>query len=420
MSRRAATGLAAVLLALAALFFGVRVFLPALTTMSHSFPAYYTASRLVLEGRWSPQIYGEGWFEARVLEMTNGQVSDRFSLHPPVTSLLLVPIAWLDLTSARVVWEIFNLALFAGAMGLLLRASTVQDNVWRMLFVALALVYTPMAENFRVGQTYVLLLFLFALALWSQRESGLTARGRGAWTGLGLGLAAGLKLSGLPLWLLFAARRQWRELVAAVVVLLATGILGLVLGWEGTLAFAERLLGASQTSALTAHVAFQTTPSYFQHLFVPSPDFNPMPLFNAPWLATVLDVIAVVGALGLTLWFGRKARIELAFAAAVTLSVILFPQALEYHYTLLLIPLAVMSAQVYAAPTRWSVIGLAVILVLLVMPFNWNISFWNQGAWSLLAYPRLYGGWLLWGWLVMEVREAAVKDESLDFSLRSK
>ena len=73
-----------------------------------------------------------------------------------------------------------------------------------------------------------------------------------------------------------------------------------------------------------------------------------MPLFDAPWLAAVLNLLVLCLALGITLSLGRSAKIEL-FAATVTLSVILFPMALEYHYTLLLIPLAVMSARVFAA-----------------------------------------------------------------------
>ena len=86
----------------AGIYFLIRTFLPALTTMTHSFPAYYAATRLVIEKRWSAQMYDDSWFEARVLEVTQGRVSDHFSLHPPTTSLLLVPIAWLDLTTARV------------------------------------------------------------------------------------------------------------------------------------------------------------------------------------------------------------------------------------------------------------------------------------------------------------------------------
>lgn len=348
-------------------------------------------------------MYGDGWFEARVLEMTGGQVSDRFSLHPPTTSLLMVPIAWLDLTRARVVWQLFNLGLLAAALWLVIDAARVKATLWRVLFIAFALVYTPMAENFRVGQTYVLLLFLFALALWSQASAAPTERGRNVLTGIGLGLAAGLKLSGGPLWLLFIVRQQWRAVLWSGAVLMGASVVGLTLGWDGWTAFFGRVISSSQAVPQAAHVAYQTTPSFFQHLFLPSPDFNPMPLFDLPPLVPLLSLLAAFSGMGATLWFGRRARIELGFAATVTLSVILFPMALEYHYTLLLIPLAVMSAEVFDASSRLDAIWLGIVLILLYVPFDWNASRWNEGAWSLLAYPRLYGGWLLWLWLVREM-----------------
>jgi hypothetical protein len=329
--------------------------------------------------------------------MTGGRVSDHFSLHPPTTSLLLVPISWLDLTTARIVWQLVNLILLIAALWLIIRALDVNEQVWRIAFVAFALVYTPLAENFRVGQTYVLVLFLFALALWGEM------RAHPVWTGVGLGLAAGIKLSGAPLWLLLAVRGQWRALLWSFGVGFATVMVGLVLGWEGWLAFFGRLANASGPMPLAAHVAFQTTPSLFQRLFVPSGEFNPSPLVDAPWLSTWLYMLVTGVALGLTLWFGRRARLEIAFAAAVTLNVILFPTAIEYHYTLLLIPLAVMGSQLLSARSPSNVIWFALVLVLLCLPFDWNAPRWSEGAWMLLAYPRLYGGWLLWLWLLRQM-----------------
>jgi hypothetical protein len=289
------------------------------------------------------------------------------------------------------------LVLLIGAVWLMLKALQVQEWLWRFLFAAFALVFTPLAENFRVGQTYVLVLFLFALAMYGELKA------RPPWTGVGLGLAAGIKLSGLPLWLLLAVRGQWRSLLWGVGVSGLTVLLGLVLGWQGWIAFLGRLANSSQPMPLAAHVAFQTTPSFLQRVFVASPDFNPAPLIDAPWLSGWLNLIAAGAALGLTLWFGRRARMDVAFAAAVTLNVILFPTAIEYHYTLLLIPLAVMGSQLIAAPRRQDLIWCGVVLVFLCLPFDWNEARWSEGAWMLLAYPRLYGGWLLWLWLLRQM-----------------
>lgn len=392
------TRLAVLIFVLAAIYFLWRTFLPALTTITHSFPAYYTASRLVVEGRWGAQVYDDKWFEARVLEMTNGRVSDHFSLHPPATSLLLVLIAWLDLSTARAVWQSLNLAFFLAALWLLTEALRITDWVWRLLFFAFALLYPPLVENVRVGQTYVLILFWLTLALWGE------LRGKYFVAGIGLGLAAGLKLSGAPIWLMFAVRGQWRALLWAIFIAVLSGILGwLVLGADGWFAFLQRVLDYAQPVPLAAHVAFQATPSFFQRLFVASQTFNPTPLFDAAWLASPVNLLVVGIALGSLLWFARRARFELAYAGAVTSSVILFPMAIEYHYTLLLIPLAVTTRELTQRRTRADIFWFALILFLLYVPIDWNAPFWNERALTLFAYPRLYGGWLLWLWLLKQM-----------------
>lgn len=382
-------------LTLAVIFFLWRIFIPALTSMTHSYPAYYTASRLVLEGRFGPLAYDDAWFEARVLEMTQGAVSDHFSLHPPTTWLLLVPVAWLDLTRARILWQSFNLVLLGASFLLITRALRIRERIGRDLFLTFMFLFPPLAENIRVGQTYLLLLFLFALALWSELEQ------KPVLTGLGLGIAAGLKLSGAPIWLMLAVRGQWRAVFWSAVVALASVLLGLVaLGPQAWLGFLRRVIDYSAPVPLAAHVAFQTTPGFFQRMFVASPQFNPAPLFDAPILASILSPLVTAVALVLMLWFSRRASLELAFGTAVTGSVILFPMATEYHYTLLLIPLAVMGARVIATRDRFAIAWFVLILILLCVPFDWNAAGWNNPQLFFFAYPRLYGGWLLWGWLV--------------------
>lgn len=363
--------------------------------MTHSFPAYYTASRLVVEGRWSVRVYDDEWFEARVLEMTQGRVSDHFSLHPPTTSLLLVPIAWLDLTTARVVWQIFNLALLIAALWLVLDALQILDVFWRLALFGFAFVYPPLAENIRVGQAYILILFLFALALWS----GL--RGAKLLMGIGLGAAAGIKLSGAPIWFVLAVRRDWRALFWSGVVVALSALLGLLgFGWEAWFAFLQRVMDYSKPVPLAAHVAFQATPDFFQRMFVASAEFNPTPLFDAPAFAPVFNFVLLGAALGALGWFARNAKFEIAFAAAVTAGVIFFPMATEYHYTLLLLPLAVMGARLLETRSRFEAAWFAAILLLLCVPFDWNAPRWNERAWVLFAYPRLYGGGLLFVWCV--------------------
>lgn len=219
------------------IYFLWRVFLPGLTAMTHSFPAYYTAARLVLAGQWSAQAYDDAWFGARVLALTGGRISERISMNPPPTALLFLPIAWLDLTIARGVWQGLNLALLLLTLWLLRAIVRAEHSSWFWLFAALVFFFPPLLENFRVGQVYVLLLFLFCLVLWQAQ------RARAVGAGLALGAALAVKLSGAPLLLMWVRRREWRALWVACATAAAIACVSvLVLGSEGWLAFFQRAL----------------------------------------------------------------------------------------------------------------------------------------------------------------------------------
>ena len=91
-----------------------RTVLPALDTMRFGFPVYYTSSRLVVEGEWSPDVYDNAWFFARSLELTDDRIGEIYRPNTPVASLLAIPIASLDIETARRIWLVADLALIVG------------------------------------------------------------------------------------------------------------------------------------------------------------------------------------------------------------------------------------------------------------------------------------------------------------------
>lgn len=379
---------AAVLAILAGAVFWVRTFEPSLRSVTHGFPVYYVSARLLVEGRWTPAVYDDAWFSAQVKALSGGRVGEVYSAHPPITSLLMLSLAWLDMSSARVAWLTLNLALLPAALlAILSTIGRIRSPAFAAGFFAFALAYPPLRENFRLAQAYAFLLFLYASAVWG------FSRQRSAIVGLALGTAAATKFSGGPLWLLLAARGHWRDalacgLVAALFVIASLLLTG-VEAWAGYLSILpDHLLGRIMPPVL----AFQTTPSFFQR-------------WHPPWLAVVFTAGVAVAALGLTLRRSRRSDFALAFAAAATLSVVLQPLAEEYHYTLLVLPLAVMAARVLRRPiVRADVAWLLLILSLLAIAWPYKLD-GLTGSWAvLLGYPRLYGGWLLWAWLIRQMR----------------
>lgn len=391
------------LAALAGLNFWHGTFEPSLRNVTHGFPVYYVSARLIVEGRWGPHVYDDAWFNDEVMALTDGRVGEIFGANPPNASLLLLPLAGLDMAGARVAWLWLNLALLPAALGLIIAAlGRTTSLVFSAGVLALAMVYAPLRENFRLGQAYVFLLLLLALAFWS------LSRQRWALSGLALGTAAATKLSGLPLWLMLAVRGHWREIGFGALIGLGFVLTSIaVAGWWVWARYLSILPTFLAGTDYLSVLAFQTTPSFFQHLFVMDAHWNPHPVWHQPWLAIVLSVGVSGTALALTLWRGRRAEADLAFAAAATLGVVSLPLAEEYHYTLLLLPLAVMAFRLTrqkpfnARDAIWFVVA----VLLLSVPWPYKSERLSDGWYALLAYPRLYGGWLVWGWLLKQMHK---------------
>ena len=112
-----------------------RTVLPVLDTMRFGFPVYYTSSRLVVDGVWSPDVYDNDWFFARSLELTDDRVGEIFRPNTPVASLLAIPIASLDVETARRIWLVADLAFVAVTIAVLIAALPVLRSPPRILAV---------------------------------------------------------------------------------------------------------------------------------------------------------------------------------------------------------------------------------------------------------------------------------------------
>jgi hypothetical protein len=269
-----------------------------------------------------------------------------------------------------------------------------------LLAAALAVPFlmAPLHENFRLANVYGLLLFCLTLGLVGLDRLGV------ATSGLGLGLAAGTKLSGSPVWLVLAARGRWRELALTVSVALLWMTLSVSLTGPASWArFGASLAEHANEPGWAAGLSFQTTPSFFQHLFRPDARWNPQPVWALPaWVARACTLLVSGAALGALLWRARASALDLAYGAAAALGVVVLPFAEEYHYVLLVLPFTVALgryAQLEGA-RRWpAALWLAAAFALVAAPWPYKDPWLNEGWHALLGYPRLYGGWLLFAWL---------------------
>lgn len=370
------------------------LYLPtAATRPSHGFIAVYVLGRLLYQGQDLSQSYDDAWFAAQVARALPG-VTD-VNINPPPLVLVGLPFAAFDYASARTLWTVLSLLCLGWAVYTMWRQLDL-DSVAGLGLVAYGLASQPVWANFQQGQIYFFLLALLVLA-WQGYRTGRPRR-----LGVSLGVMAGFKLAGLFLWPLLLVQRRWGALVWSGVTALVVGLVALpVVGWEMWRVYPAALVRFSAYPSL-AVTAYQTQLSLIWHLFTFDIRWNPTPLTVAPLLAAWLPRLSFVPLLGLPLLLAWRpthepAQADLLFAALVTANVILSPLSLDYHYPLLLLPTAILIAHLRGRSAwAWFLLGLAMLLMGADLPYRLppdQSSF--PRAW--LAYPKLYGAWLLWG-----------------------
>jgi hypothetical protein len=445
----------AVSLFLAAFIYQVaKIIMLAQVEQTRSFIGYYTASLLLAQGRLGPQIYDNNWFIQQVQAVSQQPVSEIFAPSLPTVSLLAIPFTLLPLQTAHTAWLWLNLLALLLGVGLLIWTCrrvwpTPPQPIWWWLALAIfALSFRPAQANFEVSQAIILFFCLFTLT-WL----GLVTE-RDWLTGGTLALAFILKTTGLSLWFLLLVQQRWRALGWGM------GAIGLIaaasLPWIGLATWAAYLRAVLTMTGGPARAvtAYQTTAGLLAHLFQFDPVWNPYPLYHWPLLAQFLSLVITLASLALTLWLGRnRAVTPLLFAALLPLSVVLLPVAEEHHLVIVLISIFILLNDITFNQLRFAPAGfvnpaegsglanpppaglaagkspaaaktdllklstlrtffstelllLGLALLLLMAPIPYEQPRWSAGWLALLAYPRLYGAWLLWAVAVRRLRKA--------------
>jgi hypothetical protein len=359
-------------------------------SITHGFVSYYTASKLLVAGQLGPEAYDDGWFGAKVQQLTASSIREIFIPNPPTMALMALPLAGLDAQAARAAWLIASLTAFLLSIGALVRYRAHHSRDLPIEIVLLMMLAPAVFTNLRIGQGY-----LFVFALFTASTLALL-RGRDRMAGIALGLLLALKTSGVALAAILIARRRWTALITAAATAFALAIV--------ITPFIDASMWPAYPGAVRSYVArpassvtaYQTTLGMFRHLCVADPQWNPSPAANCAPIAFVVPALINAAATLATMVLAmRSKRMEPWMAAAAALSVLTLPAIAEPHFVLMAIPLALL---------RLSLVETLMVGALLMVPMEWTAERFTAGWWALLAYPRLYAAWLLWALSVRELR----------------
>lgn len=370
------------------------------TTDPANLVGYYAPAKMLLEGEPARFFYDNARYNAYVVRF-EPDIRETFFVNPPTTALLFVPLAWLPYTQARALWAVANGIAFILMLWWLARQLHF-SGIWLPLLVLVGLLYHPIYVNIDLGQVYILLLGLELLVWHGYRQ------GKEQLAGISLGFMLIFKLAGLLLWPLLLIQKRWQIMIwgggtAVLIALLSLPRLGTD-AWQQQ----AKLFLQSPGDPILMVTAYQSWNSLSKRLFMPDAQWNPSPLFQYPAAGEWLHSLGLVVLLAATLYVAFQATRHIAadakvvtndllFALFIILGMIISPATLDYHYPLLVLPLAILVT--YAREQRhyllWLVLLAAFMMIATDLPYRSPRLF--DGVWAVLAYPKLYGTILLWG-----------------------
>ena len=154
--------------------------------------------------------------------------------YSPFAAMVFVPIAAVPLTLARVAWDLVSVAALAYGVVLTLRLAGYRPSRLMTAGVtAAAMALDPVYETLFLGQINLILLALILTDVWR------VSRGRSA--GIGVGIAAAIKLTPAIFIVFFLLARRIRAACMAAATLAGCGLIGLLVAPRASEMYWEHL-----------------------------------------------------------------------------------------------------------------------------------------------------------------------------------
>lgn len=309
-----------------------------------------------------------------------GVLLDLPFVYPPFAAVLFAPLALLPLGLLKLLWTAVGVGLLAYVVHRCLPRVGLPAAV---LLAVVATALDPVRTTLYLGQINIVLLALVV--------GDLLGRPGSRWRGVGVGLAAAVKLTPLVFVGYLLVTRRWRAAATAVTTFVAAGALGFLAApadsvafwFEGTFASADRISDVAGPSNHSLN-------GMLGRLGVEGP---------LPWLAgaAVLGAVTVV----LAVRAHRSGHEVLAVTLCGLASAALAPFAWSHHYVWV-VPLAVLLGSRAVAGERWAAAGLGGVLVVTTavvtrlpgpevgpIPATGLISFWPDAYLLLSVAPAV-------------------------------
>jgi hypothetical protein len=276
-------------------------------------------------------------------------------VYPPAFSLLMVPFARMSVFWGALTWYAISVLLTAVALGMGVRlmggADLGERGRWLLWAAPILPVLGWFVSAVTRGQASIMTAWLVIAAFFCHfRRRDLLG---------GVSLAGAILIKVFPAVLLayFVWRRRWRFTAATLIALVAGALLmpAAVFGWQRNITYLHEWVGVVAKPALAKGRARELSPLNEQLLDPQKPRNQSLMavlwrVTGSPYAHEIAAGLTVLMGL-ITVWAARRARGDTEFlvASASIAWMLLVPPVSESHYfVVLLLPLAVLTAEAYA------------------------------------------------------------------------
>jgi Glycosyltransferase family 87 len=158
--------------------------------------------------------------------------------YSPFAALVFVPVAALPLAVARVGWDLVSVVALVYSCVIIIKLAGYRPSRGMIAgFVAAAMALDPVYETLFLGQINLILLALILTDVWH------VSRGRDAasWVGIGVGIAAAIKLTPAIFIVFFLLARRTKAAFVAAGTFIVCGLIGFLVAPHASTLYWEHL-----------------------------------------------------------------------------------------------------------------------------------------------------------------------------------
>ncbi len=363
-------------------------FIPSLNKVNTDFPNYYVSSNMYLDGKDLKTAYDNVEFNRQLLFYgVNDQIVS-FVPYPPLTALLMLPIARLKPIDAKLAWNIFNLLLLASCIFILGKISGINYLKCGMIFFLSGF---ALANNFMFGQVYLLVLIFLLLSMYFMQQ------GKDILSALFIALSIVLKFYTIFFIFLFIFKKRYKLLVYTIVFSILIYIPVIIFtGFDLNLFYFTKImprLGDGWVGAVYA-AEYQSFISLLHRWFNYEPMLNPNPFIQSALAFYALKYVYIFSILTLAISVikpdGKNLKLELSLFCITCL--LLLPLNASYQFVVL-IPASAILFKYYSEQRKY-IIAALMILLMFVMNSHLQIiatNFLKNTSFYIFAYVKLIG-----------------------------